>query len=94
MTSSSSSPGKKPRRAQIRLAGLGVELAAAVIGLTLLGIWIDRRYDSGPWGVLICSSIGFVGGMYNFVRAAMRAAEESTPTDDGTSGGPDQPKDG
>ncbi|MEE8277521.1 MAG: AtpZ/AtpI family protein [Thermoanaerobaculia bacterium] len=72
------SSDQKPRRFPIRLAGLGLELAAAVVGLALLGIWIDRRYGSDPWGVVICASIGFVGGLYNFVRAAIRAAEEST----------------
>ena len=61
----------------MRMAGMGLELAAAVIGFTLLGIWIDRRYDSEPWGVLICAAIGVVGGLYNFVRAALAAAAAS-----------------
>lgn len=64
----------KRRRYDLGLAGLGIELAASVIGFTLLGLWIDRRYDTAPWAVVICASIGFVGGMYNFIRLAQKAA--------------------
>jgi len=59
----------------MRFAGLGVEFAAAVAGLTLLGYWIDRRYDSEPWGLLIGAGIGLVGGMYNMLREALSAVE-------------------
>jgi F0F1-type ATP synthase assembly protein I len=67
----------KRRRYDLSLAGLGIELAASVIGLTLLGVWIDRRWQTDPWGVVICASIGFAGGMYNFVLSARRAAREA-----------------
>jgi F0F1-type ATP synthase assembly protein I len=63
-------------RYDIGLAGLGIELAASVIGLTLLGLWIDRRWATEPWGLVICATIGFAGGMLNFVRSARRAARE------------------
>lgn len=56
------------------MAGMGFELAGAVAGFSFLGIWIDRHYDSEPWGLLVCAAIGVVGGLYNFVRAARRAA--------------------
>ncbi len=56
---------------------MGLELGAAVAGFTFLGIWIDRRYDTEPWGVLVCAAIGVVGGLYNFVRAARIAAGSS-----------------
>ena len=64
-------------RYNLGLAGLGIELAAAVIGLTLLGLWIDRRLGTAPWGVVLCASIGFVGGMYNFIRSAQKAAHKA-----------------
>ncbi|MDH3744726.1 MAG: AtpZ/AtpI family protein [Acidobacteriota bacterium] len=59
------------------LAGLGMELTAAVIGATLLGFWIDRRLESEPWGVVIGALVGIVGGLYNFVRQASRAAQST-----------------
>lgn len=62
----------------MRMAGMGLELAAAVTGFALLGIWIDRKYDSEPWGLLISTAIGVIGGLYNFVRAALAAAAASS----------------
>ena len=59
----------------MRFAGLGMEFAAAVAGLTLLGYWIDRRYDSEPWGLLIGAGLGLIGGMYNMIREAMKAVD-------------------
>ncbi|NLX12358.1 MAG: AtpZ/AtpI family protein [Phycisphaerales bacterium] len=56
----------------MRLANVGVELAAAVIGLSLLGYWIDYQLKTGPWGLLICAILGIVGGLYNLVRKAVR----------------------
>ncbi len=72
------------RRYDLGLAGLGMELAAAVIGLTLLGLWIDRRWATAPWGVVICAAIGFVGGLYNFIRSAQRAMERQREREGGS----------
>ncbi len=55
----------------MRLANIGVELAAAVIGLSLLGYWIDYHLKTEPWGLLICAILGIVGGLYNLVRKAV-----------------------
>lgn len=73
----------KRRRHDLGLAGLGIELAASMIGFTLLGLWIDRRWETAPWAVVICASIGFVGGMYNFMRTALKAArrDQNRPSD-------------
>ncbi len=45
----------------------------SVIGLALLGVWIDKRYGTGPWGVLIGSTVGIVGGLYNLIRASLKS---------------------
>ena len=42
-------------------------------GFTLFGYWIDSRYDSRPWGVLIGAVLGLVGGMYNLIRVSLGA---------------------
>jgi ATP synthase protein I len=60
-------------RAGFRYLALGTEFAAAVVGLTLLGYWIDRHFGSSPWGVLGGALIGLVGGMFNLVREALGA---------------------
>ena len=62
-----------------RHSGIGVEFAAAVAGLALLGYWIDAHYGTGPWGVLIGAALGLVGGMYNFIRRSLQAFKDQSP---------------
>ena len=65
-------PAEQPRVRWTRLAGMGTELAGAVLAFTLLGWWIDRKLETDPWGVLIGACLGIVGGLYNLVRVAVR----------------------
>lgn len=69
-------PNRK-RRAEMGLAGMGFDLAASVGVATALGWWIDRRFDTAPWGVVICGAIGIIGGLYNFVKAGIRAQQSA-----------------
>lgn len=73
------------RTSGLRLAGVGMEFAAAVAGLSLLGYWIDRHYGSSPWGLLICAALGLVGGTYNLIRQA--TARPSPPAGGGEQDG-------
>lgn len=57
-------------------------MGAVVVGFCLLGIWIDRRYQTGPYGTLICALVGLVGGMFNFIRQALEAVKEQSPPED------------
>jgi len=68
-------PGSSPP--PMALAGLGFELLAAVIGFAFVGYWIDRHYETAPWGLIIGAILGIVGGLYNFVRVAIRASRRS-----------------
>ena len=67
----------KRRRYDLSQAMLGFEWAAAVAGFSLIGLWIDRELETGPWGLVIGVVLGFVGGTYNFFKAAQKAARES-----------------
>ncbi len=57
-------------RTSLRLAGVGIEFAAAVAGLSLAGYWIDRHSGSEPWGLLTGAALGLIGGTYNLIRQA------------------------
>jgi len=61
----------------LRFSGIGVEFAGVVIGFTLIGLWIDRHYDKAPWGVVIGSSLGLIGGMYNLIRESLKASKDA-----------------
>ena len=64
------------------MSGMGFDLLAAVIGFTFIGYWIDRKYATGPWGVVIGAVLGIVGGLYNFLRLALRASRTSAESHD------------
>jgi F0F1-type ATP synthase assembly protein I len=64
--------------AWVKLSGLGVELAAAVGGLSLAGYWWDRHFGTSPWGLLTGLSLGMVGGMYNLIRQALAANRKAS----------------
>lgn len=75
-------PGnRKNRPTWIRHSGIGIEFAAAVAGFALVGFWIDRHYDTAPWGVVIGAALGLVGGTYNMVRESLAAFKESGDED-------------
>jgi ATP synthase protein I len=61
---------------------MGLDLAASVGVGVLLGWWIDRRFETSPWGMIVCSLIGIVGGLLNFVRAGQRAARRAAEAAD------------
>jgi F0F1-type ATP synthase assembly protein I len=77
----------------VRYSGIGLELAGVVAVFTFIGYWIDGRYGSQPWGMIGGLILGFTGGLYNLVKAALRAEREAKIADDaggsGKAGGSD-----
>jgi F0F1-type ATP synthase assembly protein I len=71
----------------MRYAGLGIEIAAAVGLLSLLGWWIDGRLGSAPWGLVIGAMVGLIGGMANLLRSALSSVERPGGHGAGDSGG-------
>ena len=52
--------------------GIGLEIAVGVALGYLIGAWVDRRWNSSPWGVLAGTMIGLAGGLYLLIRDAFR----------------------
>ena len=65
----------------VRHSGVGLELAGAVAGFTLIGYWFDRHYRTSPWGLVVGVVLGIVGGLYNFVKEALQATREAQRED-------------
>ncbi len=73
-------PEQPNRQLLLRYAGIGFELAASIAGLTLLGLWVDYRFHIRPAGVLIGAGLGVIGGLYNFIRAALKLSARTSGT--------------
>lgn len=65
----------------VRYSGVGLELAGATAGLALVGYWIDGRFGTSPWGILVGVIIGIVGGLYNLVKESLAAVREAQTED-------------
>jgi F0F1-type ATP synthase assembly protein I len=65
----------------MRLAGVGIELAAAVGGFAVVGHFIDRWKGTHPKGLLIGAVLGLVGGLYNLIKASLAASREAREDD-------------
>ncbi len=48
--------------------GLGTELAASVVGMLLIGYFLDEHFHTSPWLLLTGAAIGMIGGFYNFFK--------------------------
>jgi F0F1-type ATP synthase assembly protein I len=75
--------GRAPYPKWVRYSSLGIELGAAVALPTILGAWADRRWDTGPWGLLVGLCLGLVGGLYRFIRSSLAAMREAATADQG-----------
>lgn len=64
---------KRKSPSWIRFSGVGVEFAAAVAGLAFFGFWIDLKFQSKPWGLIIGTALGLIGGTYNLIRQTKSA---------------------
>ena len=56
-----------------RYAAVGLEVAAGVGLGAAVGYWIDKRFNTAPWGILLSSGVGFTAGMYLFIKEALKA---------------------
>jgi F0F1-type ATP synthase assembly protein I len=59
----------------LRLAGLGFELAASIVGGVAIGWWIDRQLGTSPKATVGLGLIGLFGGMYNLIKTALRSGD-------------------
>jgi F0F1-type ATP synthase assembly protein I len=62
---------KRVERQYLRFAGVGVQYAATILVLTLLGIWLDNRAGTTPLFLLVFLLFGFIGATYSLIRQVL-----------------------
>ena len=55
--------------------GLGTELAASVVGMLLIGYFLDEHFKTSPWLLLIGAGVGLIGGFFNFIKELQRLSK-------------------
>lgn len=51
---------------------LGFTFVAAIGGGALAGYWLDRRWGTSPWLLLVGALLGIVVGFYHFFSVVLR----------------------
>jgi F0F1-type ATP synthase assembly protein I len=57
--------------------GLGFQLAAAMVVFGAIGWWLDERWGTTPWLLVVGVLLGAVGGMISIIRTSIRSARTS-----------------
>jgi ATP synthase protein I len=52
--------------------GLGIQLAATIVLMVFLGIWLDGKFDTSPYLTLVFSFLGIFTGMYHLIKSVTR----------------------
>jgi len=61
-----------------RLSAMGTEFVAAIAGMLILGLLLDRWWGTTPVLTIIGSVAGLLGGGYNLIRQAIKAGQRAT----------------
>lgn len=52
-----------------------VQFVAPLLAFLFLGQWLDRRYDTAPWLMMLGVLLGAGGGLYSMYRVLMAEQE-------------------
>lgn len=58
------------------LLGAGVQMAAAVVLMFFFGRWLDTKFGTDPWLMIIGIVFGVSGGMYTFIKTVSDVDKE------------------
>ena len=74
-------------------AGLGVQFAAAILVFVFAGVWLDRRFHTSPWFLLIGAFAGAGGGFFSMYRKVIASQRRDAERPDARFGGSDSTSD-
>ncbi|MFN3467651.1 MAG: AtpZ/AtpI family protein [Candidatus Brocadiales bacterium] len=65
-----------PRPALQRALGLGFFMVGSIVGGYLVGSYLDSRFGTAPWLMLVLLFMGIISGFLEFYRVAKKIQEE------------------
>src|SRR5882724_5339519 len=63
---------KRVERSYLQFAGVGVQFAATILVLTLLGIWLDDKVGTAPLFTVVFLLLAFVGATWSLVHQVLK----------------------
>jgi len=61
-------PARETSMGLSALGSAGIELGLVVVLLTLAGWWLDKRFSTAPWLLLVGALLGATIGMYRLIQ--------------------------
>lgn len=55
-----------------RLAGVGIEFIVAFGLFAWLGWWLDKKFGTTPWLLIVGCALGFSSGLWSLIKAARK----------------------
>jgi F0F1-type ATP synthase assembly protein I len=74
------SEDRRQSRSFTRFAGVGLQFALSVVLFSYAGQWVDRKFETTPWGVIVGVFVGAGAAfysMYHRLMADLRREEEA-----------------
>ena len=65
------------RPSPLAYMGLGIELVAPILLGVFVGRWLDGRWGTKPWLLVVGAVLGLVLGFYSFLRSVLPAGKDT-----------------
>ncbi len=62
-----------------QVSSVGIGMAVAIFGALFVGVYLDKKFDTGPWLAIIFLVTGIAAGFRNFFRLVKRHGIETSP---------------
>lgn len=50
------------------ISQVGLNVLIPIVLFILIGSWIDNKFDTGNWALLICTILGAAAGIMNIIK--------------------------
>lgn len=61
------------------VSSVGIAMAVAIFGAMFVGVYLDKKFETGPYLTLILLIMGIIAGFRNFFRLVKRYGIDLSP---------------